>query len=386
MPLPEPRMSNKSSEPQRIVSLDQFRGYTVLGMFLVNFIGSFAVIGVLLPVLQHHHTYCSYADTIMPQFLFAVGFAYRLTLLRRLEAGETWSTYARVVQRNLGLILLAFVIYPLGGGLKTWSELSTSRFADVLVGEFKRNLFQTLTHIGVTSLWVLPVMASRPAIRVAYAACSGVLHLGLSYWFNYTWVNSEPRGIDGGPLGFLTWSIPLLAGSLAYDAWMAGGPSAAIRKCLLWGLALMVIGHQLSCLNLAPSEALGAQSVGLTFRSAPLPFVYVDQKPPDNNLFTMSQRSGSISYLVFGAGLSLAVYALFVALCDVRGWQLGIFRTLGVNALAGYILHSMVADAVKPFVPKDAPLWYVSAAFGVYLAICYVLLRYMEKHRLFLRL
>src|SRR5262249_49401005 len=102
--------------------------------------------------------------------------------------------------------------------------------------------------------------------------------------------------------------------------------------------------------------------------------------------FTMSQRSGSISYLVFGAGLSLAVYALFIAICDLHGWQLGIFRTLGVNALAGYILHGMVENAVKPFVPKDAPLWYVSAAFGVFLGISYLFLRYMEKHRLFLRL
>src|SRR5438874_13780476 len=99
----------ESKTPERIVSLDQFRGYTVLGMFLVNFVGSFAVIGELLPVLQHHHTYFSYADSIMPQFLFAVGFAYRLTLRRRLERGERAAAYARVVQRSLGLILVAFV-------------------------------------------------------------------------------------------------------------------------------------------------------------------------------------------------------------------------------------------------------------------------------------
>lgn len=378
-------MYNKSSEPQRIVSLDQFRGYTVLGMFLVNFIGSFAAIGSVLPVLKHHNVYCSYADTIMPHFLFAVGFAYRLTLLRRLKTGETWPAYARVVQRNLGLILVAFVVYPLHGGVKAWSDLGSSRLADVLVGEFKRNLFQTLTHIGVTSLWVLPVIAARPAVRVGYAAFSGVLHLGLSYWFNYTWVNSPPNGIDGGPLGFLTWSIPLLAGSLAYDTWAAGGPYAAIRKCFLWGLVLMVVGHQLSCLHLAPSGHPSAAQ-GLAYAATPVPFAHVQGDPPDNNLFTMSQRSGSISYLVFGAGLSLAVYAVFIALCDLRGWQLGIFRTLGVNALAGYILHGMVEDAVKPFVPNDAPLWYVTAGFSVFLAICYVLLRYMEKHRLFLRL
>ena len=38
-----------------------------------------------LPVLSHHHTYFSFADSIMPQFFLAVGFAYRLTFLRRRE-------------------------------------------------------------------------------------------------------------------------------------------------------------------------------------------------------------------------------------------------------------------------------------------------------------
>jgi len=76
-------MGNGTSVPSssRIISLDQFRGYTVAGMMLVNFIGDFAAAH---PVFKHHNTYFSYADTIMPAFHFAVGFALRLTLLKRL--------------------------------------------------------------------------------------------------------------------------------------------------------------------------------------------------------------------------------------------------------------------------------------------------------------
>src|SRR5438270_13645574 len=65
----------------RIVSLDQFRGYTVAGMILVNFLGDYPFVP---DVLKHHDTYFSYADTIMPAFHFAVGFALRLTLLKRI--------------------------------------------------------------------------------------------------------------------------------------------------------------------------------------------------------------------------------------------------------------------------------------------------------------
>src|SRR5581483_2888530 len=113
-------MGGKEPNPGRIASLDQFRGYTVLGMLFVNFVGGFQAIH---PIFKHHNTYCSYADTIMPHFFFAVGFAYRLTLLRRLQKGETTSAYLRVLRRNLGLILLGLVIYHLDGGVKSWSAL-----------------------------------------------------------------------------------------------------------------------------------------------------------------------------------------------------------------------------------------------------------------------
>jgi predicted acyltransferase len=76
-------MTLQTQASRRIVSLDQFRGYTVAGMLLVNFIGGFTAVPA---IFKHHNTYCSYADTIMPQFFFAVGFAYRLTFLRRAQA------------------------------------------------------------------------------------------------------------------------------------------------------------------------------------------------------------------------------------------------------------------------------------------------------------
>ncbi len=67
--------------------MDQFRGYTVAGMFLVNFVGGL----IAFPeVLKHHNDqpYFSYADTIMPSFMFAAGFSFRLTALRRLAKGD----------------------------------------------------------------------------------------------------------------------------------------------------------------------------------------------------------------------------------------------------------------------------------------------------------
>jgi hypothetical protein len=41
---------------------------------------------------------------------------------------------------------------------------------------------------------------------------------------------------------------------------------------------------------------------------------------------------------------------------------------------------------VKPFVPHDAPLWYVSAAFGVFFGITYLFLRKLERDGIYLKL
>src|SRR5215212_9437339 len=90
------------AESRRIASLDQFRGYTVVGMLVVNFLAGYQAVPALL---KHHNTYCSYADTIMPQFFFAVGFAYRLTFLRRLERHGVLAATAAVLRRNVALLL-----------------------------------------------------------------------------------------------------------------------------------------------------------------------------------------------------------------------------------------------------------------------------------------
>ena len=85
------------STAARIESMDQFRGYTMAGMFLVNFIGSYAAVH---PVFKHHNTYNSYADTIMPQFFFAVGFSMRLVMLRNIaQHGKATAHRKALVER-----------------------------------------------------------------------------------------------------------------------------------------------------------------------------------------------------------------------------------------------------------------------------------------------
>lgn len=340
----------------RIESMDQFRGYTVAGMFLVNFIGGFAAVH---PVFKHHNTYCSYADTIMPQFFFAVGFALRLVMLRQPD-------YRKAIWRCLALILTGVIVYHLDGNYRKWADIEALGATGLLANSFWRSPFQALVHIAVTSLWILPVILAPASRRLAFAVFSGLLHLGLSAWFWYDLLHAK-RVIDGGPLGFLSWTLPTLAGTFAYD-WVREGK--AIPRLLQWGAGLMAAGYAMACLN------GGGQLV-------PPPF-WPPVAPID--LWTMSQRAGSISYLTFASGFSFAVYALFVWLVDQKQKRWELFAVLGQNALAGYLIHSWVADAVDNFGPKDAPLWWAMLLFALYFYASYRIVRYLNEHKMFLRL
>src|SRR5579872_2327296 len=105
--------------PRRIASMDQFRGYTVAGMFLVNFLGGYAAIH---PVLKHNNNYFSYADSIMPSFMFAVGFSFRLTYLRRRAQSSRAHTIWTYVRRSLALVFFSLLMYGFGGHFKEWPE------------------------------------------------------------------------------------------------------------------------------------------------------------------------------------------------------------------------------------------------------------------------
>ncbi|QDS92903.1 Acyltransferase family protein [Roseimaritima multifibrata] len=401
--------AEKDVSRKRILSLDQFRGYTVAGMLLVNFLASFAVSPA---VLKHSHDYCSYADTIMPQFLFAVGFAFRLTFGRRIKRDGATAANLRMVRRLLGLMLVSVVIYNVSARASNWEELVALGPGGILPELVKRNWFQTLMHIAVTSLWLLPVIAAGTKVRILWMTGSAILHVLLSYWFNFEWVNTSPNGIDGGPLAFLTWTIPAMMGTFTCDLIIANINKVPRRRLACWGLCLVAAGYLISCgtrfydvppnlqsslsdSKLASDPVLPTEAQFQRWASAKHwsdwfaepPFV----APPDQeqrkwNYWMMSQRGGTLSYMTFSAGVSVLAYLLFYMACDQRGFHSSFLQTFGTNALAAYVLHEMVGEAVKPFIPKDSPGWYVTLGLLLFFLITWTFVRSLEKQKIFLRL
>ena len=199
----------------RIVSLDQFRGYTVAGMFVVNFLGGYAITHY---GLKHNDRFFTWADSIMPSFMFACGFSYRLSVLRRLPIKGAFATYFGVVRRSLGLVLVSLAMYGLGNEFKSWSEVNPESVKRFIAEVVKADLWEVLAIIGMTQILLIPVVAKSFRTRVAAMIGLSVLHIVISWWFNEFFVYGKPtwmdeyffglegrRAWDGGCFGLISW-------------------------------------------------------------------------------------------------------------------------------------------------------------------------------------
>lgn len=100
------------NQPERLISLDVFRGFTIAGMILVNNPGSWSHI---YPPLEHAEwNGWTFTDLIFPYFLFIIGVAIPLAFSRRMERGDSKASLVVQVFRRaailfaLGLFLSGF--------------------------------------------------------------------------------------------------------------------------------------------------------------------------------------------------------------------------------------------------------------------------------------
>jgi hypothetical protein len=316
----------------------------------------------------------------------------------------------------VSLVLVSLALFGLGADFGSWSQMTGGNVREFVAKLLKASLWEVLAIIGVCQVLILPVVAARPLVRVLTMVAFLSTHVVLSYFFNYEFVYGRPnwldqywgaagtRAWDGGFFGPLMWSVPMLGGTLAFDVVSGEGDGARpIRRLAGWGAGLMALGYVLSCLTtlydvstsdaveypvspvLPPLRELGSTPRGSLLADPP----FVKPPPPEVravNYWMMDKRVVTVSFTLFSTGFAFALYGLFVMVCDWGGQRLEMFRMLGQNPLAAYILHHPVEKTVRACVPEDSPLWWCLMGLLVFFTITMLFVRYLDRHKMFIRL
>jgi predicted acyltransferase len=365
--------------PERLVSLDVFRGATVAAMLLVNNPGTWsAVYDPLEHAAWHGWTP---TDLIFPFFLFIVGVSMAFSVLPRLEAGDApGGLFARAAKRSailvlLGLLLTAFPYYNLDlAHLRLPGVLQRIGLAFLLASVvvlFTRHR----TQIGITAALLLGYWAAMMLVPVpgygagnlskdgnlaAYVdrAVLGTDHLWKSA---KTW---DPEGL----LSTLPAVATVLLGVFA-GRWMRSARSPADR---LVGLFL---------------AGTAAVTLGWMW----------------NEVFPINKALWTSSYVLLTAGLALHALAVCYWMVDVRGWRRWStpFVWFGMNAIAAFFLSGIVARLLGMIKPGGVALkqrifdaafdsWLPAHDASLAFALCFValftgLMGLMYRRQLFIK-
>lgn len=320
---------NKVEKP-RILSLDQFRGFAIFGMILVNYLGRFEVIH---ETFKHPRFGMTFANAIAPFFLFAVGMGFSYSLKKKIQQIGPKKSYLLAVKRYLVLIVIGIVLYGPDPVCDMWDAL---------------------VDIGFAGLLTLPFILTSRRVRISLAFVFLIIFQLIFAYTGYG-VWTMQHSIDGGPLGPISWASILLFGTVLMDDLFNTSPSTFMKRSLIIGSLLTLLGLGLSYLQ-------------------------------PESLWQFSQRSMTMAYPILASGLSFIVFVFFYWLNDLKKIELPHLTMLGMNPLMIYIVQSVLMNFYGSFLSKKSELWQALSGFIVIYLLCYIVARYMAKNNIVVKI
>ena len=310
--------------PDRLQSLDVFRGLTVALMILVNTPGSW---GHIYPPLRHAAWHgLTPTDLVFPFFLFIVGTAMSLSFSRRLEKGARPADLARKI------VSRAAVIFLLGLFLNAFP------FTDFPGRPESLRIMGVLQRIGLCYLLAGLIIVGLPRPRTRWVA-GGLLILlyELAMWLplvhgwgagSFALADNMVRWVDLQLLG----EGRLWAGAgLPFESEGLLSTLPAVVTTLLGyqaGEILRRDGALTAKLRHLALIGLGVLLLGLGLRQL---------EPLNKQLWT-------VSYVAVTGGLAFMTLAVCSWLLDVRGWTRGSRPAIvfGSNPLVVFVGSGML--------------------------------------------
>lgn len=313
-------MSETKSD--RLLSLDVFRGITILGMILVNNPGSWS--NVYSPLLHAQWNGCTPTDLIFPFFLFIVGVATTFSLSKyRSAENHNKEVYFRLIRRSISIFLLGLFL----SGFPNF-DLSTIRIPGVLQRIALVYFFTSLIFLNIRKENLVYVLS----------------FLLLLYWGLMTLVpvpgfgqpNLEPATNLGAWFDRLLLDGHLWAYSKTWD------PEGLLSTIPSIGTALLGIltGYWLKSNNDKTTKTVWMFFYGVVLMA--LGYAWDFWFPINKSLWTSS-------YVVYTGGLALVFLAFCYWLIDVQNKKFWIkpFHIYGTNAITVFFLSGLVAKLLN---------------------------------------
>ncbi|MBO7230630.1 MAG: DUF5009 domain-containing protein [Bacteroidaceae bacterium] len=362
---------------RRLLSLDALRGFDMFfimgGGALLLSVSSFFPENVSAFIAEQmgHKEWHGFAfyDLIFPLFLFLAGLSLPFSLSKQLSLGKSRLNISLKIVRRAVLLVFLGVLY---NGLLNF-DFENLRYASVL-GRIGlawaiaaliylwagKRVSVVVSVVVLLGYWALLALVKAPDALPEVAVYSmegsivgyvdrlylpGVLHLGVH----------DPEGLLSTLPAVVTAMAGIFTGDFVRQKRVKEYSKVGIM--LLTSLLLLVLGYLW----------------GLAF-------------PINKNLWTSS-------FVVFAAGWSLLLFALFYLVIDVVGlkrWSF-FFRVIGMNSITIYLLqqffdfHKPVQTLFAGLISLFPDMYYPSLYWCCYVLICWLLLYFLYRKGVFLK-
>ena len=315
-------MSTSPPKTNRILSLDVFRGLTIILMILVNSQGTQSPYSILEHVVWNG---CSLADVVFPCFLFIVGISCAISLKNQVNLKSKSAVYSGILQRSI----ILFVVGVLLNAIPDHFHFDTIR------------IYGILQRIAICYL-ICSIIYLNTSTKTQILLFLGTLW---GYWFLMTQMPVPGFGVnnltvEGNWVSYfdqMIFSSPRLFGKI-YDpeGFLSTFPSIAttLAGVLTGRLLLMPLSNKYKFSVLIIS--------GCIFLL--LGWLWGISFPINKNLWTSS-------FVLWTDGYALVVFALCFLIIDILGytkWTLPL-KIFGMNALFAFILHVILLKIQSMF-------------------------------------
>ena len=314
----------------RILSIDVFKGLTILLMVFVN---TFQPYDDVPAWSKHAGEYgLTYIDLVAPFFVFMLALNMKISYKRRVEKFGKKRAALRFIRRflifiGIGLVLTIYVDY--NGFYFQWG---------------------TLQVLGFSGLMVLPLLELKPLVKLTFAIIFMVLHQLILLTAASVIIYES---VEGGILAVLSWGSMMILSSFLAEG-LGKGKEHVKHYFLYDGFICLLIG------------------IGTGF------------------IFGVSRPYISLPYILISVGVASLLYYLLYFIFEECGIKYNfikkerIFSVVGKNAFIFYLIHILIAYTIYSIFPFDTPSIIIFPLAIVHTAFIWLMAYYMNKLEMFI--